>query len=231
MPCRMSARQGFMGSNNLFQRRKARKTETLRRARAKRAPYDMVLIVCEGGKTEPNYFLKLRDALRLNTANIEICGKECNSSPRDVVDFAIHKYNASKDYDIVYCVFDKDIHQTYSEALDKIRQTNLAKDHKMLAITSVPCFEVWFLLHFGYTSKGYVAGQGSICAQVIKDLKKYIPEYEKGSGDIYRKIQDKTDIAVTNAKKLSRHNTDAQTDNPSTKVHQLVEYLTALGKR
>lgn len=147
------------------------------------------------------------------------------------MDFAIRKYKASKDYDRVYCVFDKDIHQTYNEAKDKIRQTNLAKGHKMLAITSVPCFEVWFLLHFGYTSKGYVAGSGSICSQVINDLKKYIPEYEKGSGDIYRKIQDKTDAAVTNAKKLSRHNTDVQTDNPSTKVHELVEYLTTLGKR
>ena len=220
-----------MGSDNLFHSRKARKAETLRRARARRAPYDMVLIVCEGGKTEPNYLIELRNALRLNTANIEICGKECNSSPRDVVVFAIQKYKASKEYDRVYCVFDKDKHQTYNEALARIQQTNLAKGHKILAINSVPCFEVWFLLHFVYTSRGYVTCQGSICAQVIKDLKKYIPKYEKGSCGIYRQIQDKTDTAVSNAKKLSRHNTDVQTDNPSTKVHQLVEYLTNLGRR
>jgi hypothetical protein len=220
-----------MGSDNLFHRRKARKAGTLKRALAKRAPYDMVLIVCEGGKTEPNYFSELRDALRLNTANIEICGKECNSSPRDVVDFAIEKYKASKDYDRVYCVFDRDQHQTYNEALDRIRQTNLKKNHKILAITSVPCFEIWFILHFGYSTKGYVAGQGSICAQVVKDLKQHIPGYEKGSSGIYRQMQDKTDTAVTNAKKLSRYNIDVETDNPSTKVHQLVEHLTTLGKR
>jgi hypothetical protein len=220
-----------MGSDNLFHKRKARKIESLRRARAKRAPYDMVLIVCEGGKTEPNYFLELRDALQLNTANIEICGKECGSSPKDVVDFALQEYKANKDYDRVYCVFDKDQHQTYNEALDRVRQTNLAKGHKILAITSVPCFEFWFLLHFGYTTKGYVAGQGSICAQVIKDLKQHIPGYEKGIGGIYRQILlDKTDTAVTNAKKLSRHNTNVETDNPSTKVHQLVEYLRTLSK-
>lgn len=191
----------------------------------------MVLIVCEGGKTEPYYFSGLRDALRLNTANIEICGKECSSSPRGVVDFAIQKYNSGKYYDRVYCVFDKDKHETYNEALAWIKKKKLEKGHKILAITSVPCFEVWFLLHYRYSSSGYVACQRSICEQVIKDLKQHIPEYEKGSGDIYRQIQDKTDTAVTNAKKLSHHNTVVQTDNPSTKVHQLVEYLTNLRKR
>ncbi len=218
-----------MGSDNLFHKRKARKANSLRRARAKRAPYDMVLIVCEGGKTEPNYFSELRDALRLNTANIVICGDECGSSPRDVVDFAIKKYKSSKEYDRVYCVFDKDQHQTYSAALDKVRQTRSAKGHTIQAVTSVPCFEVWFLLHFRYSTKGYETCQGSICAQVIKDLKQHIPKYEKGICCAYRQIQDRTDDAVSNAKKLSRHNIDADTDNPSTKVHELVEYLTTLG--
>lgn len=219
-----------MGSDNLFHKRKARRAETLKRARAKRSPYDLVLIVCEGGKTEPNYFFELRDALRLNTANIEICGKECSSSPKDVVQFALQKYKDSKEYDRVYCVFDRDQHTTYSEALDMVRQTRLTKDHKMHAVTSVPCFEIWFLLHFRYSAKGYAACQGSICAQVIKDLKQHIPGYEKGNGGVYKQIQDKTDAAIINAKKLSRHNMYAATDNPSTKVHELVAYLRTLIK-
>lgn len=217
-----------MGSDNLFYKRKARRAESLKRARAKRSPYDLVLIVCEGGKTEPNYFSELRDALRLNTANIEICGKECNSSPKDVVDFALQKYNDSKEYDRVYCVFDKDQHTTYGEALDMVRQARLVKGHEIHAVTSVPCFEIWFLLHFRYSTKGYGACQGSICAQVIRDLKQHIHGYEKGNGGIYQQIQDRTDAAVTNAKKLSRHNIDAATDNPSTKVHELVVYLQTL---
>lgn len=44
-----------MGSDQLFHRRKAKKAAALRREAQKRAPYDLVLIVCEGGKTEPNY--------------------------------------------------------------------------------------------------------------------------------------------------------------------------------
>lgn len=220
-----------MGHDNLFHKRKARNAASLKRKRAKRAPYDMVLIVCEGGKTEPNYFLEIRDALRLNTANIEICGKECSSSPREVVAFAIQKYKASKEYDRVFCVFDKDRHSTYDEALNRIRQTKLAKGHTIKAINSVPCFEVWILLHFGYTSKPYGACQGSICEQVIKDLKKHIPAYEKGNSDLYSQIRNNMDTAITRAIRLSRHNRDADTDNPSTKVHELVEYLAGLGKK
>jgi hypothetical protein len=45
-----------MGSDNLFHKRKARQIESLRRKKARRASYETVLIVCEGEKTEPNYF-------------------------------------------------------------------------------------------------------------------------------------------------------------------------------
>ena len=150
-----------MGSDNLFRKRKKRQKDSLKRAKAKRDPYDVVLIVCEGEKTEPNYFEELRDAFKLNTANIEICGDECGSSPRNVVDHAIKKYRESKDYDRVYCIFDKDQHLTYNEALDKVRQTKLPKGHSIYAITSVPCFEIWFLLHYRYSTKSYVAGQAN----------------------------------------------------------------------
>ena len=49
-----------MGSDDLFHKRKARTAELHRRRVARRAPYDRVLIVCEGAKTEPNYFKWLR---------------------------------------------------------------------------------------------------------------------------------------------------------------------------
>ena len=73
-----------MGSDNLFHKRKERRAASLRRARAKRYPYDTVLIVCEGEKTEPYYFKELRDDLQLNTANIEITGDTGGSSPGNV---------------------------------------------------------------------------------------------------------------------------------------------------
>lgn len=221
-----------MGSDNLFHKRKARKAKSLKRLPAKRDPYDVVLIVCEGGKTEPNYFRELRDAFRLNTANIQIVGKECGSAPRNVVSFAIEKYKQEKGYDRVYCLFDKDRHPTYNEALTRVRDTNLAKGHSIYAITSVPCFEIWLLLHFHYTTRAF-GGRGpdtSICAEVIEELQRDLPDYTKGMKDLFARLQDRLDEALDNASRLKVYNESVGSDNPSTEVHKLVEYLRDLNK-
>lgn len=38
---------------------------------ADRGEYPRILIVCEGAKTEPNYFKAARDKYQLKTANVE----------------------------------------------------------------------------------------------------------------------------------------------------------------
>jgi hypothetical protein len=57
-------------ADQLFHRRSAKRADELRREAQKREPYDVVLIVCEGGKTEPQYLQEIRDAFKLSTANI-----------------------------------------------------------------------------------------------------------------------------------------------------------------
>lgn len=54
-----------MGTDNLFHKKKKRKAESLRRRRAMKASYDVILIVCEGAKTEPNYFTEVKFSLFL----------------------------------------------------------------------------------------------------------------------------------------------------------------------
>ena len=105
-----------MGTDDLFHKRKASEAESLRRKAAKRASYDIVLIVCEGAKTEPYYFLGLRKHLRLSNANIIIADKKTGIDPLSVVNFAIKEFNKDPCYDRVYCVFDKDKHTTYAAA-------------------------------------------------------------------------------------------------------------------
>jgi len=56
-----------MGSENLFHKRKAKAADRLERRKAKRASYDKVIIVCEGEKTEPNYFNELIDFYEINS--------------------------------------------------------------------------------------------------------------------------------------------------------------------
>ncbi|XOF35037.1 MAG: RloB family protein [Candidatus Electrothrix sp. YB6] len=126
-------------SDKLFHKRKARSAADHKRRLAKRSPYDRVLIVCEGKKTEPDYFKALIDDLQLNTANIRIAENTAGSSPRNVVDLALHEYKKDKkagresgeQYDRVYCVFDKDQHVTYLEAIDIVRGQQ-AKDQQVM---------------------------------------------------------------------------------------------------
>ena len=73
-----------MGSEDLHHKRKAKAARALKRRASRRSSYDKVLIVCEGEKTEPNYFNELVHYYKLNTANVEIDGS-CGSSPRSVL--------------------------------------------------------------------------------------------------------------------------------------------------
>ncbi len=98
-----------MGSDDLYHKRKARKNASLKRESARQKSYDVMLIVCEGSKTEPNYFSELREDLRLSSAYVDIVGDGVGSAPINVVEYGFEKY---LDYDIVFCVFDKDRHSS-----------------------------------------------------------------------------------------------------------------------
>jgi len=211
-----------MGSDNLFHKRKARQVESLRRKKARRASYDTVLIVCEGEKTEPYYFKELRDDFKLNSANIEITGDTGGSSPMNVVNYAFDHY---EEYDQTFCVFDKDRHTNYQQAFNKVRDKKQRKEHILQAITSVPCFEFWLLLHFRYTTKNFDTGPGSICDLLIAELKSNLPGYAKGSKGTYGWLKDKLPMAIENARKVADYCKSTGTDHPSTQIHNLVEYL------
>lgn len=218
-----------MGSDDLFHKRKAQKAELHRRKIARRAPYERVLIVCEGAKTEPNYFRWLRDHFRLNRANIVIADKKGGLDPKSLVEYALDEYSKEKDFDHVYCVFDKDKHTTYQGAIDKIRSVRLKGKTKIHATTSVPCFEFWLLLHFGYTTRQYSAPlNDSNCDLVISDLQQYIPGYKKGSQEFLGYLEGRIEDAIQWAKQVETFHETSGTDNPSTKVYELVEYLKKL---
>lgn len=224
-----------MGTDNLHHRRKQRGAKSLQRKRAKRAPYDYVLIVCEGSKTECQYLQDLVADLHLNNANIHITG-DCGSAPISVVQAAIDAFNADRDYDCVYCVFDRDDHASYQQALDSIAHTRLNRNNgrktdgqaRFEAITSIPCFEYWLLLHFEYTTCPFApTPQASPCKHIVDTLESrhYLAGYTKGMAGLYARTKSRLGTAESNAVKALKAAQHAGTDNPSTRIHELIAYL------
>lgn len=214
-----------MGSENLFHKRKAKAADRLERRKAKRASYDKVIIVCEGEKTEPNYFNELIDFYEINSVDVD---GTCGSSPKSVFERAISMYQAEilkgDPFDRVYCVFDKDSHETYDGTINKIR----SNEYKSVfyATTSVPCFEYWLLLHFKYTTKPYAATRSSSVGEaVLKDLVKVMPAYKKGNTGIFSLLQGRLEYAKNNSIRAKSHSEQNVSDNPSTSIHDLIIYL------
>lgn len=218
-----------MGTDNLHNRRKAKQAHEHQRRQARRQPYDKVLIVCEGEKTEPNYFNELKDHYELATANIKVDGN-CRSSPKSVVEHALKLYKMEQEkypdnpFDKVYCVFDKDKHETYHPALDLISRAK--PKNVFIAIPSIPCFEYWLLLHFHYVTSPYEAtGNKSVGDLAFNQLKRHLPHYAKGSEGVFLELIEKLPVAIKHSKRAFAAAAQNATDNPSTKVHELVEYL------
>ena len=95
----------------------------------------------------------------------------------------------------------------------------------------MPCFEYWLLLHFIFTTKSYAAsGNKSIADNVIKDLKVHLPNYLKGQKDIFQQLNHLLEQAIDRANRANLQAENDSTDNPTTKVVELVEYLINLKK-
>jgi hypothetical protein len=215
-----------MGTDNLHHKRKERSKASLQRRRALRDSYDVVLIVCEGSKTEPRYFCELRDDLGLNNFNVVVTG-ESGSDPDSVVQFAIRTAKNDGGYDRLFCVFDRDQHATYQAAIDRARSARIGIP--VNTITSVPCFEYWLLLHFTYTDRAFTcAGNRSPCDEVISELRRHLLDYAKADHGIYMQTKGNIDRAITHAKRALAAAEATGTDNPSTLVFELVEYLKKL---
>lgn len=220
-----------MGSEDLHHKRKREASLSLKRLKNKRESYDFVLIVCEGEKTEPNYLAGLCDDLQLSSTNIKVMG--VGADPLSLVNFALQEFDRNKDYDRVYCIFDKDTHSSYQNALIKVASCSAKKINRIpiYAITSVPCFEYWLLLHFIDSTRPYVgAGSKSAGDQLFTELKKHMPKFTKGCKDIYNMTQANLQTAINRAKKNHGLQDKDGKDNPTTKMYQLVEYLMNLKK-
>ena len=204
---------------------KGRPKGRLQRPRPSRQPYDRVLVVCEGAKTEPIYLNELLNHYKLSTANIEVLGTGID--PMSLVATAKRRARGElrqgEKFDRVYCVFDRNSHANFPQASQNAIQSG------MRLARSWPCFEFWLLLHFRYTRSPYApTGGRSASENCVVDLRKALPEYSKGGGGIFLQLLPRLDGAKANAIKAKEDAQTAGGNNPSTEFHELVEYLQSL---
>lgn len=190
---------------------------------------ERILIVCEGEKTEPNYFESLRMKYRLSSS-IVIKGEGANT--QSLVRIAIEeskKLGKGYRFDSVWCVFDKD---SFEESACR-EAFELADSNKINVIFSNEAFEFWYLLHFDYIDSAMSRGDyGEKLTQRLGE------KYEKNDKHILEKIERVNSTgqneAIRNAKRLilSHKSKDDQfnpiTHPPYTNVHELVLKLSSM---
>ena len=201
--------------------------KTVKRRPPHRAAKERVLVVCEGEYTEPRYFAALRDHLRLNTLVVKATK---GVDPRTLVNIARDEVRREERngerFDFVYCVFDRDSHPQFDQASEMAR----AREFKLAR--SWPCFEFWLLLHFQYVRAPYArTGSASPCDVCIRDLRKHLPNYDKGDQKTFDGLWHLLKTAVANGRRAAADAAATGDYNPSTEVHELVVRLQALSER
>jgi hypothetical protein len=173
------------------------------------------LIVCEGEKTEPNYF----NSFRVQKDVIKIDVEGVGENPSKLVESA-KELKKREDYDQVWCVFDRDnwLPQDFNNAIQNAENQNFNVAY------SNEAFELWYVLHFEFLNTGIP--RSDYCKKLTNLMGK---KYKKNSEEIYDELIDKQDIAIKNSRKLLQVHKDRKTpvkdSNPSTTVHLLVEEL------
>jgi len=123
--------------------------------------------------------------------------------------------------DMAFVVVDLDNKESKAKEIQQLE----AKNRVEKFIVSNPSFEVWYLLHYEYSTRSYMNADA-----VIRELKKHYPEYEKTS-DMYPLLKDKMSEAVANAEKLEAYHKEEAYQhpdancNPYTDVHSLIKIL------
>lgn len=222
-----------MGRDNQPKHRQAKQ---IARKQGKRQPYDRILIVCEGSKTEPLYFEEIRQHYWLPATHINVLQSQLGTDPLNVVRSAKDLFENGNPYsnirprafEKVYAIFDRDDHSHYHDALrhaDDLNDTLKNDDKRNItfkAIASVPNFELWLLLHFEDIQHALHRDD------VIDRLKQHLTGYEKGQGGHFARTKHLLSTALDRAHRLTQANNAYNGEASYTDVGKLVKLLTTL---
>ena len=200
-------------------KKKVHRSASLTRRQSTREVKQSFLIVCEGVRTEPDYF----KAFRMTAATVKAIGQAMNTT--SLVSKAISIRDADqkkkRTYDQCWVVFDKDDFpaKDFNDAIA------LAERNGFKVAYSNQAFEYWFLLHFNLY-KGPL--HRNIYAGMLSKLIGMPYSKNEGFGAVlYNRLVTLQQQAIKNAKivlsEISKGNPAAE--ESSTTVHLLVEEL------
>ncbi len=202
-----------MGSDDLFKKAKALK-DYIRKTGTRGPTRDRVLIVCEGKKTEPNYFR----GFRLTNVTVDGKGYNTDSLVREAIKIQKNAIKSKEEFDRVWCVFDRDSFgpENFNAAI------SLARSNNIQIAYSNEAFEIWYMLHFNYYDTGFSRDQYK---ELLTRLLNH--EYRKNSPSMYEELLERQNTAIKNAERLlsTYQRSNPERDNPSTTVHLLVMEL------
>lgn len=197
----------------------------------KRFVHCKVLIVCEGEKTEPNYF-KSFELMKNNSDlvfEMDFGGGGINTMA--VVDKAIELRNLANEkrqpFDAVWAVFDKDDFDNadFDNAINKANKNNIG------CAWSNEAFELWYVYHFDNRNTAMKRSQykRTITDRIRKNgMKKFT--YKKNNPQMRQILADyggneELAIKYAQAQNESFNNKKYHTHNPATTVYKLVKLL------
>lgn len=193
-----------------------------------KTPKPLLLLIAEGRNvTETQYF---RQFQRQHSAfNIKILTPGSATDPDKMLE-TLERY--WKQYDMSYArgdqgfvVLDLDCNEKKARLIEKLESgSKIAR-----FIVSNPCFEVWFVLHYRYSTHVYSDGD-----EVIKDLRRFIPDYQKNT-DVTASLSGMLDTAMENARKLVEYCEEmgyhwpSNECNPRTDVPAIIHEIKRMG--
>lgn len=208
--------------------------KSFRRVVGHRPKRRFFLIVCEGEKTEPNYFEAIRLKLpkdMIPKVVVRGTGKNTLSLIEEVKE--IIEQRRAQDlppFYNVWIVMDRDSFpaEDFDNSIKKIEQypeTPGAK--KWFAAWSNEAFELWYLLHFTEQTGGPISR-----TEYAEKLERFLGhKYTKNSPTMFMELQDKTIEAIQRAERghalQQRQNVPFSQMNPATTVYKLVKELLA----
>lgn len=181
------------------------------------------LLVVEG-PTEKIYFSDVKANGRI--PGVTITPKVAKHSNINTILKTAISENETGVYDSIWCVFDRDTIITNGMSEETEQQYKEAISNGIHFADSMPAFEVWFLLHYTMPNLYYTNQDG-----VIRDLKKYIPDYSKNqewlsSANLYSNLKPYFDCAMSKAPVLSKKKEETENESSTIcNVYQLFEEL------